>query len=138
MDWSHYIDKNGSGWLYDAVGHQEEDAESPIGQQWSLVLVPEEFATQAVAAFPTLCSKLTTAQAKAFYEQRHARDVQDEEVDTEILQKIKAKQDLNIPLTQQERRAIDPRDNERGVRPNRRKYFDTYKTDRGFNVINPS
>jgi len=135
MDWSGYIDRHGSGWLYDCCGHEEEDAESPRGQQWGMILVPDAFATQAVAMFPTDCTRLTAAQAESFYDSKHARDFEEEEVDVQLLQKIKAKQDLGIALNQQERRAIDPRDEGvRGVRPNRRKRFSTFRQDRGFNV----
>ena len=55
--------------MYDKVsGHQEETADSPRGQQWGLLLVPDAFAQQAVTRFPAECSILTEAEAEAFYE----------------------------------------------------------------------
>lgn len=138
MDWSQYIDVHGSGWLYDADGHQDDTPDSPAGQQWGLILVPQVFATQAIAAFPTTCSALTAAEATTFYENKHARDFPDEDIDEKVLSQIKVKQDLGLPLTTQQRRAIDPRDSERGIRPNRRKAFSTFKADRGFNVVDPT
>lgn len=136
MDWSHYIDRHGSGWLYDADGHRDDTADSPVGMQWGMILVPQAFANEAVAAFPTLCSKLTKAEAETFYNDKHARDMDEEEVDVETLQKIKAKQDLGLDLTATDLRALDPKDKTRGVKTNRRKKFTTFSVDYGFNVTN--
>jgi hypothetical protein len=138
MDWSKYVDTFGSGWLYDVVGHDEETADSPRGQQWGMIMCPVEFVDEAVTAFPGLCTRMTEVQAEEFYRKQHARDVEDEEVDVEILDAIKRKKDLGIPLTPGQLRAIDPRDKTRGVRENRRKKFTNFKADRGFDVIDPA
>lgn len=135
MDWSKYIDTFGSGWLYDCCGHKEEEAGSPAGQQWGMILVPKVFADEAVAKFPNECSKLTEAEAEDFYDKKHARDQRDEEIDVEVLQGIKLKQDLNIPLTKQQQDAINPVKEERGVRKNKNKKFTDYKQKRGFRVV---
>jgi len=137
MDWSKYIDTFGSGWLYDKTGHDEDTDDSPRGQQWGMVMAPETFVDEAVTAFPAVCSRLTEVQAEEFYRRHHAVDVEDEEIDVEVLDAIKRKKDLGIPLTPHQLRAIDPRDKTRGVRENRRKKFVNFKKDRGFNVIDP-
>jgi hypothetical protein len=137
MDWSKYIDSNGSGWLYDADGHDVDTVDSPRGQQWGLILAPETFVNQAVTAFPTLCSRLTDAEGEAFYQSQHARDFEEEEIDEVALTKIKRKQDLGKKLTRADKRALDKRSDSRGIRKNRRKKFKDFKTDRGFNVIDP-
>ena len=137
MDWSKYIDAEGSGWLYDADGHDTDTVDSPRGQQWGLVLAPETFVTQAVAAFPTTCSRLNDIDAMKFYETQHARDFEEEDIDETILTKIKRKQDLGKKLTRADKRALDKRSSVRGIRRNRRKKFKDFKTDRGFNVVDP-
>jgi hypothetical protein len=137
MDWSKYIDSEGSGWLYDADGHDADTVDSPRGQQWGLLLVPETFATEAVAAFPTLCTRLNDTDAMIFYEKQHARDFEEEDIDETILTRIKRKQDFGKSLTRADKRALDKRSQNRGIRKNRRKKFKEFKADRGFDVIDP-
>jgi hypothetical protein len=72
MDWSLFIDLFG-GWKYDKVaGHQEDDVAggSPRGVWFGLLLVPADFATEAVALFPGEVSKLSGVDATTFYESR--------------------------------------------------------------------
>ena len=53
VDWSVYVDMYGDGWLYDKKsGHRDDTPDSPFGQQWGVLLVPEEFASEAAKAFP--------------------------------------------------------------------------------------
>lgn len=137
MDWSHYIDREGSGWLYDAEGHDDDSVDSPRGQQWGIMLVPAEFVRQAVLAFPQQCEAITAADAETFYNRKVARDEPEEEVDEVVLQKIRDKQALGLELTADELQAIDPMDTARGVRPNRRKRLTTFTKDRGINVVDP-
>lgn len=138
LDWSQYIDQFGSGWLYDCCGHKEEDAASPRGIQFGMILVPESFAVEAVTSFPNQCEILSPMQAERFYDDRHARDFDDEEIDERVLKAIKAKQDLGIALTQKQLDAIDPSKPERGIRANRRKKFTTFLADRGIHVTTPN
>ena len=44
LDWSVYIDNQGSGWLYDCCGHKESDPDSPVVSQLGMILVPAVFA----------------------------------------------------------------------------------------------
>ena len=81
VDWSKYIDLHGSGWLYDCCGHQEAETGSPVGQQWGMILVPKVFADEAIAAFPNEVTKLTETQCESFYNDKHAKDFEDEEID---------------------------------------------------------
>uniref|UniRef100_A0A6M3L992 Uncharacterized protein n=1 Tax=viral metagenome TaxID=1070528 RepID=A0A6M3L992_9ZZZZ len=136
MDWSKYVDRYGSGWLYDFIGHKEEDAESPFGQQWAILLVPKDFVDQAVVRFSNVCTKLNPAEADDFYNNRHAKDMEDEDINLDVLQKIKMKQDLGLPLTAKQQRAIDPEDDTPGIRKNKRKLFTDYKKERGYNIVN--
>lgn len=138
MDWSKYIDVYGRGWHYASVGHREAADDSPVGEQWAMLLVPEAFAVQALAAFPGLCTRLTASEAAVFYDGKVADRFEEEEIDETILAKIKAKQDLGIALSRADKRALDKRDPTRGVRENRRKRFATYKVDVNVNVVDPS
>uniref|UniRef100_A0A6M3L5M9 Uncharacterized protein n=1 Tax=viral metagenome TaxID=1070528 RepID=A0A6M3L5M9_9ZZZZ len=138
MDWSKYIDVYGRGWHYATIGHRDVADDSPIGEQWGMLLIPETFAAQAIAAFPGLCSRLTATEAAAFYDGKVADRFEDEEIDETILVKIKAKRDLGMTLTREDKRALDKRDPTRGIRENRRKRFATYKVDANVNVVDPS
>lgn len=138
IDWAQYLDKEGTGWHYDCCGHKEEDAESPYGEQYGLLLVPVAFADEAVAAFPAEVTRLTEVQAKDFFDRRHARDIPEEEIDGDVLENIKRKQDLNIPLNKQEKRALDPRDSSvPGIRENWMKKLDNLKARKNITIIEP-
>lgn len=130
--WSEYVDTEGSGWLYDNLATAfDDDGEAPEGYISGLILVPDEFAKEAASEFPTLVSILSDEEAEAYYNNRHAIDFPDEEIDLEELQKIKLKVDLNIPLTAQQQKAIDPEDKTKGIRPNPKKTLTAYKQMRG-------
>lgn len=135
MDWSKYIDVNGSGWLYDCCGHKEQEVGSPMGQQWGVILVPKVFADEAVAAFPSEVTKLTEVEVSDFYDNKHAKDFPDEEIDNDILQGIKLKQDLGQQLTLQQVKALDPDDDTPGVRKNKRKVWTDYKALKAIKVV---
>jgi len=128
MDWSQYVDVLGSGWLYDnKCGHAEVDTESPRGIWWGMLLIPEAFAVEAVAAFPNEVTRLTKTKCKAFYDTRHAVKLPTEEIDSTILQGIKLKQDLGLTLTAEQQKALDPNDDTPGIRKNRKKKWVDYK-----------
>ncbi len=139
QDWSVYIDKEGSGWKYDRVsGHSDDTATSPRGQQWGLLLIPEQFAIEAVAQFPTLCQRITEAQTQKFYDEDHAVDFEDDEIDETILTKIKLKNDLGIRLTAADTNALDPTHKQPGVRENYfRKVWVRYKARRNITIVDP-
>ncbi len=134
LDWSIYIDNQGTGWLYDCCGHKESNPDSPIGSQLGMILVPSVFATQAIETFPNTVSKLTEAEAEDFYNTKHAKDFQDEEINQDIVSGIQAKKSLQLPLTDIQIAAIDPTNDTPGIRANWRKTFDTFKTKRGITI----
>lgn len=90
QDWSYYVDKEGHGWAYDRCGHKDHADDSPVGMQWGLLIVPEEFALEAEQKFPDLCDALTEAEAEAFWEQRCHSHLPDDTRDTEALTAMKA------------------------------------------------
>lgn len=129
LDWGKYIDIYGDvGWHYDRTsGHKEESIDSPLGQQWGMLIIPEIFAIEALINFPDDCTKLTELEVEDFYNNKtHALDA-DESIDINILQGIKLKQDLGIPLTAQQQAAIDPKDPTPGITENKEKTWAKHK-----------
>lgn len=137
MDWSNYVDTEGLGWHYDqCCGHEiDRIPDSPVGTWNGLLLVPRAFANQAIAAFPTICQKLNNAQAETFWEGHATSQDPDEEIDDVILAAIDLKQRLNLPLTPEQSRAIDPGDDTPGIRKNKRKLWDDYKALTGTVIV---
>jgi hypothetical protein len=144
MDWSEYIDAYGSGWLYDCCGHKEEQMDgdewdSPLGQQWGVILVPKNFADGAVIAFPNECEKIDDARCQVFYDTRHARDFPEENVNEEALKQFEVKERLGVTLTPEEEtrkaKALDPNDPEPGIKKNERKTWAGYKNLTGTKIV---
>lgn len=134
LDWSIYIDRLGLSWQYERLGHDDDTAQSPRGVRFGLLLVPGDFADQAELAFPAVVTKLTEGQASSFYDNRHAVDIQDEEIDLPILNRIRRKQELGGTLNAQQLAALDPTSRERGVRENSLKTWARFKTKIGFTI----
>ncbi len=133
MDWSHFVDKFG-GWHYDQIaGHADDDPanESPTGTWVGMLLVPENFANEAVILFPRQVKLWTELECQTFYEQRaHVRQPAIKE-DVEILQAIVAKRALNIPEAQEDLDALDPDHPALGRRRNKEKTWVGFKNQRG-------
>lgn len=148
MDWSYFVDQFGDGWKYDNVaGHIDDDPtnDSPVGVQLGVLLVPEQFALEAVAAFPTLCEQLTEAQCQAFYETRHQHGRPDIDNAPEVLEGLRSERELRVARGQDTTdldakidRALDPDDPEPGVTRNRRRRWASYKTQAGVEFKEPS
>jgi len=131
MDWSNYVGQ----WYYDNVcGHAEVDGESPEGYWFGMLLIPEIFADQAEAAFPSDITRLTGVQAETFYNDRHAADFPDEDFDVSILEGIKLKQDLSLPLTANQISAIDPLTDTPGIRKNKKKLWTDYSVNKDITI----
>ncbi len=127
LDWSIFVDKFGSGWHYDKTsGHKEHSVDSPIGQQWGILCVPEDFALQATTLFPNDVFVITESEVETFYnEKAHAHEPV-ENVDIDVLHAIKAKKDLGID-TPEEAAAIDRNHPARGIRFNKTKTWAGFK-----------
>lgn len=135
MDWSKYVDVAGLGWHYDKTsGHKEETLDSPRGQQWGVLIVPEQFAAEAIAEFPDLVTELTEVELEDFHDNKARAHLPDEEVDVDILTGIKLKQDLGIPLTEQQQKALDPDDDTRGIVKSKRKKWADRKIRKGITI----
>jgi hypothetical protein len=157
MDWSKYVDIYGIGWLYDKVsGHDDEDVDSPRGQQWGVLLIPEVFANEAVAQFPDRCQRLTEAETADFYDNKTNIHVDEEVVDADILKsyqiQIELLKTLEAEATSQEKvklqqqlanikvkakKAIDPDDDAPGLRKNPLARWSSAKAKRGITFKEP-
>jgi len=142
QDWSQYIDTKGEGWQYDQIsGHTDEDFDSPRGQQWGLLLIPEVFANESVAKFPDLCERLDEAATEIFYDTRaHARD--DDHMDDQRILALKARLDLEKELGIDTgecldciKRALDKNDPAQGLRKNHRKRWSDFKARHGVTFL---
>jgi hypothetical protein len=144
MEWSRYVDVVGTGWHYDKVsGHQEDTPDSPRGQQFGMLLVPQEFVDQAVLEFPNDCTELTEAEAQAFYESKVTIQQADVERDTEELTALNAERALRVArgdaagvtaLDVEIDKALNPNDPKRGVRKNETKRWADLKQTRGVTI----
>lgn len=134
MDWSHFVDQYG-GWHYDKMcGHNEEDADSPRGVWHGMLLVPEDFANEAVNRWPSQCKILSESQAERFYEDRctvHQPEIQE---DAETLQIIAAKRQAGIAESADDKAAMDPDNPRRGRTKNKTKKFADMLAHRGLRL----
>ena len=139
MDWSRYVDVHGDGWHYDKVsGHRDDDADSPFGTWFGMLLVPVGFAEQALAQFPDTVTQLTEAQCKTFYESRVTvrQPALIESVGT--LQALAAKRQLDLPETEEDRQALDPDHPSPGITRNQRKTWADFKKKCGLRFKSPA
>ncbi len=153
LDWSYYIQSNGTGWLYDKkYGHAQEGPDSPVGTQWGVLVVDPTFADQAVAAFPTECSLLTEAELQQFIDGRSTAHLPEEEVDVQVLAEMREQLELMEQLEKKGRsnaalisrrsaleeraaKALDPTDDEPGVKVSENKKWVAIKKKFNVNII---
>jgi len=82
-------------WHYDKTsGHQESSLDSPYGTQWGMILVTEQFAAEAEAAFPTLVFRMTETEAQDFWDNKAWGHVPENRLDRDELQALLAQRDL--------------------------------------------
>lgn len=154
LDWSFYVDQHGHGWQYDKTsGHKESSTDSPNGMQWGCLAVPEQFAVEAVAFFPNLCTRMNEVDFEAFYNDKAHSHEQETLVDTTIVQGLKDSLDLlerslsdpptpteieNIKILKTKiKRAMDPMDSEPGISVNTVKTWSQKKAVTGVTIKNP-
>ena len=107
LDWSKFLDAYGLGWHYDRVsGFGESDAgnaDVPAGHEhrnedhgcwYGATCVPKAFADEAVTRWPGEVSKLTEEAWASFYDDRAHASEPEEILDTEVLQGILARVQL--------------------------------------------
>lgn len=135
MDWARYIDNYGLGWHYDKTcGHKEDTIESPIGTQLGVLIIPEEFAEEAIEEFPEDCFGMTEVELEDFYNNKAHSHEPDEVFDMSVLEGIQVKHSLGIPLTTQQQDAIDPDKDVPGIRKNKKRYWADFKKSAGVTI----
>lgn len=124
------VDKVGIGQNY------QQDGGFSFGddEQFTLVALPKPIADAFMVAHPTRVFQMTDIEAKEFFEDKAHVNDQEELIDTEIVQRIKLKQDMGIPLTPQQKKAINPDDPTPGIRKNPNKKWADFKIERKFTV----
>jgi len=153
LDWSKYVDVKGMGWNYDKTsGHDDENPGSPRGQQFGILLIPEQFAVQAIAGFPATCTRLTETQCENFWDTKHAVEEEEELSDGRALEELErehrmmltlqgtpeAPSDVAEKLTkirQKIKRALDPAHRARGVRNNPKSTWQRIKSHRNITFV---
>jgi len=139
--WSKYIDAHGIGWLYDKIDNLGTGADNGT----ACTLVPEEFANAAVAKYPLLVSILSEADFEIFHDTRAMIRTPTEHLDTDILQGIVARkqlEDLGVaPAPSQEildarAKCLDPSDRDhRGIRKNLKKKWVDNKQELNVKIL---
>lgn len=136
MDWSHYIDRRGTGWHYDkCCAHAFEAPGSPIGIQYGMILVPKEFHDDALANFPATVKSMTEAEVEDFYDNHAHGHESEENVSDRVINGITAKQNAGIELTDSDRKALDASDPTPGITKNPNRHWADHKALRSINII---
>jgi hypothetical protein len=154
-DWSQFFDSHGLGWHYDKLsGLGEKDSgDDPASIHlnddtsiwYGMNCVPEDFALAAVAKFPDTVSILTEAEWEAFYDTRAHVHEETEILDLDVLQKLKARLDLEAmdgaPTTDPtaeilalRAQILDPENSKRGIRKNPKRKWADYKLTKGLTI----
>ena len=142
-------------WRYDkSSGHDDDAVDSPRGTQLGMMLVTVQFATEAVATFPSLVTRMTEAEALIFWEDRAHGHMADERRDVSELQGLHAEyiivkdlaaefqsntklQNRLAALKTLLRKALDPDDPAPGVRKNIERYWVDMKAAKGLVYVEP-
>lgn len=127
-------------WRYDKTsGHQEDTPDSPVGMQWGMILVTEQFAVEAATVFPDLITRMTEAEAKDFWENKAHAHLSEYKHDTLTLQGLVAERDLSVtrgrPTEELDKRidkALNPDDPTPGVKRVPDKFWAAAKVHLGF------
>lgn len=138
-DWSKYVDKEGLGWHYDKKStHQDDTIDSPQGTQYGVLVVPKEFAKEALERFPSEVTRLSEIELQDFYDNKaHAHEA-DEKIDEEALKPFEMKEKMRVILTPEEEtkkaKALDPNDDTPGITKNKRKKWADLKVKSGVEI----
>lgn len=134
MDWSHYIDSFGIGMQYDKGCGHKEDGDTPYGEQCCVIAVPQDFATEALSLFPGELTQLTPAEFETFYNKKAHAHENTEHVDRDVLDAIKAKEDIGLSVPEKAN-ATNPNHLNRGIRKNYNKIWTDFKVKAGVEIV---
>ena len=138
---SHQIVK----WKYDkCCGHREGSVDSPLGMQWGMMVVTQQFADEAVAMFPDKVTVMTEAEAEDFWDNKAHAHMPENKVDSEVLGNLNTELQLRKALNQDTTaleakivKALDPKDKEAGVSEQKEKLYANAKANLGFAIKKP-
>jgi len=133
--WSKFIDSKGTGWFYDKI----ENLGTGADHGTACTLVPEDFANAAVVQFPDTVSIIDETEFETFYDQRAMVRMPTEFLDTDVLQGITARKQLedlevapapSAEIVAARAKCLDPSEqNYRGIRKNLKKKWVDAKID---------
>ena len=130
IDWSYYVDQQGLSWHYDhCCGHKRVTSDSPYGVQHGVLVIPEDFAVQAVATFPEVVVRLSELELAAFYDTHGHGHEPEMLVDNDILRSYELMEARGMKLSQDQLKALDPDDKKPGICKNPRRYWKDYKAE---------
>jgi len=139
--WSKFIDSSGIGWLYDKVENLGTGADNGV----ACTLVPAGFANAAVTLYPTVVSILSEADFEVFHDTRAMIRTPTEHLDTDILQGIVARKQLedlgvapapSAEILDARAKCLDPTDQDhRGIRKNLKKKWVNNKKELKVEVL---
>jgi len=136
LDWSNYVDTYGLGWHYDKKsGHKEHTDDSPYGQQWGVLIIPKEFADEAIRLFPDKVIKMNEEELEIFYDEHAHYHEPDEKIDEKVLNSINSKKEIGRELTENQKKALDPDDPTPGIVKNKKKKWKDFKNLVGVNIV---
>lgn len=165
MDWTKYIDTKGKSWIYDGKsGHADDDPDtgkfndSPVGTRIGIILAPVVFVTEAIEAFPEVCTRCTEAECSAFHDARNTHAMDEVEHDNAQLENLyyelkmlswletrftsgSAKTKIESALTKLANRAVKALDEDdedtAGIKKNNLKSWVNRKAKQKFSFIDP-
>lgn len=116
------IDSLGIGMRYARINRLDTGS----GVQWAITALPEDIANEYVAKSledgeADMVSIISNEEAEQFFIDEIPED--DHEVNAPVLEKIKLKKDLGVPLSQGDLDALDPTKEVDGVKLNKTKGF---------------
>lgn len=153
VDWAYYVDMFGLGWCYDKkYGHKDEGPDTPAGEWWGCLLVPQQFATEAVAEFPTECSAMTEAEYQDFHDTRAMIKTPENNSDDSAINEAKTEFDVAQRLSNEApgdqtkkarvdtaeiklSKVLDRDDDTPGVRKNYKRYWSDHKVKSGITYV---
>jgi hypothetical protein len=135
------------GWMYDKnSGHQEartenDEWDSPVGQQWGCLLVTRKFADEALAVFPDIITEITEAEFGGFYDTKSRAHIPEFDYDNDALQSLQLEKSLKeglgqdiIEVDSRIVKAIDPEDETKGIKRNKEKTYAQFKANKGLTI----
>jgi len=132
-------------WKYDkSSGHDEDDGgDSPVGTQWGMMIVTEQFANEAVAMFPAV-SIVTEVEAETFWNDKAYSHLDDDIVSVNALQGLLLRLDALeraggsaaeiAAMKAKIKNSENPNHSAAGVKKNKTKYFNDAKVHLGFTI----